>query len=528
MKNRVIRNFLTQIIIIMALLLGSRNCIDSLTYDIQDVQTIISEIVSKIGTLNYTSWKFPDKLACSVNIEELVKHYSFSKNQEDNQTSHIMLFELLIDRLFLVLCTFLDSIQKHLKKSSTTTPNSANNIKSIGLVVKKCWNGLTKLFLLAQDHSAKNTSNDIRQIFPNPFNNVQKETTNQASQTTETTFAIACSSCKVFQLALSSLSSLIKETNNNVNRTNAIDTHSIWISEKDIDSSIEKHRDILKNIQQSFQNLMNDKQKLTNAAKLHENNLQNKENLINKLKKQLDINGETFNEKIKSLESDKKKLETEKSDQMLAKEKELKGLLDRWKREIEELKKELTLKESFIHKLGSEVNGLQKELKENEARKMKLSEEFQTNLKKLNEHLAAATADLKKADEEIAKERLKHQLFNDGLSNLQQKYDKLIQRLDEFNTKNEDLVVRLKRSEEKNVQNNEILSALRAKLVEKEKYLQNLSLNGANIGSGRSPRSEFLSPRQNLSHKEEFKKRKSSSNVLKKFSKDNKPRNMNI
>jgi hypothetical protein len=44
------------------------------------------------------SWKFPDKLATDVDIKELLERYQYGKNQLDNQVSHIILFEIIIDR----------------------------------------------------------------------------------------------------------------------------------------------------------------------------------------------------------------------------------------------------------------------------------------------------------------------------------------------------------------------------------------------------------------------------------------------
>ena len=44
------------------------------------------------------SWKFPDKIATDIDIKELLQRYQHGKNEVDNQVSHIVLFELIIDR----------------------------------------------------------------------------------------------------------------------------------------------------------------------------------------------------------------------------------------------------------------------------------------------------------------------------------------------------------------------------------------------------------------------------------------------
>jgi hypothetical protein len=44
------------------------------------------------------SWKFPDKIATDIDIKELLQRYQYGKNETDNQVSHIVLFEIIIDR----------------------------------------------------------------------------------------------------------------------------------------------------------------------------------------------------------------------------------------------------------------------------------------------------------------------------------------------------------------------------------------------------------------------------------------------
>ncbi len=44
------------------------------------------------------SWKFPDKIATDIDINEVLQRYQYGKNEIDNQVSHIVLFEIIIDR----------------------------------------------------------------------------------------------------------------------------------------------------------------------------------------------------------------------------------------------------------------------------------------------------------------------------------------------------------------------------------------------------------------------------------------------
>ncbi len=82
----------------MAHLLGSKNCLESLARDIEDIQATIKDAIEKIGPLRVQSWKFPDKLSAELDIEDLTDTYSFSKDEDFNRLAHIVLFELVIDR----------------------------------------------------------------------------------------------------------------------------------------------------------------------------------------------------------------------------------------------------------------------------------------------------------------------------------------------------------------------------------------------------------------------------------------------
>ena len=83
----------------MAHLLGGKNCIDSLSKDILSMQECIQGVLGTTGQLEYASWKYPSKMASTLDISELVEDYSYCKSDEDsNRLSHIILFELVIDR----------------------------------------------------------------------------------------------------------------------------------------------------------------------------------------------------------------------------------------------------------------------------------------------------------------------------------------------------------------------------------------------------------------------------------------------
>lgn len=82
----------------MAHLLGSKTCLESLKQDVNDVQATVGDLLSRVGPVRSPSWKYPDKIACELDIEELLERYSYSNDEDQCKLSHIILFELLIDR----------------------------------------------------------------------------------------------------------------------------------------------------------------------------------------------------------------------------------------------------------------------------------------------------------------------------------------------------------------------------------------------------------------------------------------------
>lgn len=82
----------------MAHLLGSEFIIAHLKSDVLDIQATLKDIISRTSRCNVMSWKFPDRLACDIDISALMDQYEFSDDTESNQVAHIVLLELVIDR----------------------------------------------------------------------------------------------------------------------------------------------------------------------------------------------------------------------------------------------------------------------------------------------------------------------------------------------------------------------------------------------------------------------------------------------
>ncbi|XP_054749412.2 coiled-coil domain-containing protein 157-like [Lytechinus pictus] len=144
----------------MAHMLGGKYCLESLGRDVGDLQSAVADALSRVGPVRYPSWKFPDKVSSDIEIDELLEDYKFSEDEEDNQVAHVMLFELVIDRMVLLLQSFTRFVEQLIQGSvgrpPTATPMGTQ--MSIGLVVKKFWNKIVQLNSITQKLSAESKS----------------------------------------------------------------------------------------------------------------------------------------------------------------------------------------------------------------------------------------------------------------------------------------------------------------------------------------------------------------------------------
>ncbi|KAK7474482.1 hypothetical protein BaRGS_00034304 [Batillaria attramentaria] len=221
----------------MAEILGNKLCMESLQSDIQDVQWTVNDVMSRVGPIAFSSWKFPDKLSYELDMEQLLEMYSFSPDEpEENQVAHIALYELLIDRLVLMMqgtAVYLSQVQQTCKAEGNT---SAPLSTSVGLAVKHFWAQLTNTQTLVQQMNSKSKTSAKRvselekelkkfsqqdsntnsaspadnlsdissnsafhlKISPKP---ISIDESNKSSQTVETAF-VPCEACEVVQKRL--------------------------------------------------------------------------------------------------------------------------------------------------------------------------------------------------------------------------------------------------------------------------------------------------------------------------------------
>ncbi|XP_034646806.1 coiled-coil domain-containing protein 157 isoform X5 [Trachemys scripta elegans] len=144
----------------MAYLLGNPNCMESLRKDITDLQGAIIDVFSRAGAVRYPSWKFPNKVSCDLDLVALLEHYDYVENDpEFTQHSHVMLLELVIDRLLLLLQSFTGYMENLISKQAVPPSQAVGPCMSIGLAVRKYWNSTLKLGALHQQLVTEKKSN---------------------------------------------------------------------------------------------------------------------------------------------------------------------------------------------------------------------------------------------------------------------------------------------------------------------------------------------------------------------------------
>ncbi|XP_050662664.1 coiled-coil domain-containing protein 157 isoform X3 [Macaca thibetana thibetana] len=135
----------------MAHLLGSQACMDSLRTDLTDLQGAIVDVFSRAGPVRFPSWKFPDCMACDLDMVALLEHYDHVPGDpEFTQLSHVVLLELVIDRLLLLLQSCMSYLENLGSEQMMPPAQATGPCMSVGLTVRRFWDSLLKLGMLHQ------------------------------------------------------------------------------------------------------------------------------------------------------------------------------------------------------------------------------------------------------------------------------------------------------------------------------------------------------------------------------------------
>ncbi|KAM9371555.1 coiled-coil domain-containing protein 157 [Phaethornis superciliosus] len=130
----------------MAHLLGHPGCMESLRADLRDLQAALTDVSSRVGAVRFPSWKFPDKVSCELDMAVLLERYSYSQTDpEFSQHSHVVLLELLIDRLLLLLQSFTSYTGNLLSQRAVPIAQELGPCMSAGLTARRYWSSMLKL-----------------------------------------------------------------------------------------------------------------------------------------------------------------------------------------------------------------------------------------------------------------------------------------------------------------------------------------------------------------------------------------------
>ncbi|NXE01755.1 CC157 protein, partial [Chaetorhynchus papuensis] len=149
----------------MAHLLGHRGCMESLRADLRDLQAAIADVSSRAGAVCFPSWKFPDKVSCDLDMSMMLQRYRHSDSDPVfSQHAHVVLLELLIDRLLLLLQSFTGYAEMVLSGRAVPPPRGLGPCMSAGLTARTFWSTMVKLGAFCQQR--RDEEKDCRQEAP--------------------------------------------------------------------------------------------------------------------------------------------------------------------------------------------------------------------------------------------------------------------------------------------------------------------------------------------------------------------------
>ncbi|WAR02562.1 CC157-like protein, partial [Mya arenaria] len=126
-----------------------------------------------IGPVPCTSWKFPDKQAGELDVEDLLDLYGYSDDDEEKQVAHIALLVLLLHGM----ASYTEGVMKQASCETDQAPKSGT---SVGVVAKRYWNRLSHLQQavkqIVQEEQCPVKCQNLREMFADWTLNLNKLT----------------------------------------------------------------------------------------------------------------------------------------------------------------------------------------------------------------------------------------------------------------------------------------------------------------------------------------------------------------
>ncbi|XP_037672695.1 coiled-coil domain-containing protein 157 isoform X2 [Choloepus didactylus] len=129
----------------------------------------IVDVFSRAGPVCAPSWKFPDRVACDLDMVSLLEHYDYMPGDpEFTQLSHAVLLELVIDRLLLLLQSCASYLENLSSEQMMPLAQAVGPCMSVGLTVRCFWNSLLKLGTLYQQAAPQKRVNQGETLTSKP------------------------------------------------------------------------------------------------------------------------------------------------------------------------------------------------------------------------------------------------------------------------------------------------------------------------------------------------------------------------
>ncbi|XP_077570486.1 coiled-coil domain-containing protein 157-like [Stigmatopora nigra] len=435
--------------------LGRQDCIESLHRDLTDLQGVTVDVFSTTGPMQIFSWKFPDKLSGNLDLD--LKQYSFMHGDEEfNQHAHIVLLELVIDRLLLLLQASNVYFEQH--SPIRNQPADQKEYTSIGLVVKKYWSHLLQFSnmkicnepnIQAEISSCnKNVGEDTPPFSGSPYPPFYPDIdTFNISCQTEESLLTPCSTCQESQSFMRKSGNILVELLHGEGLPSSL--HSVLVAEQDgvepttpIDVSLwaSEHLQDLQRLTKHVQDVRGTVEQVTMKLEASERRGDKLEIDIESVRKEVEKQKSIIVELEKALQ--KAQASMKETEQKLSNEyRLLKTEYGSLKKNYSDLSEEGAIQQKRLQDLENQRNTLQKKLDTQHIQEEAYS--------KLQERMQQFASQLGEADLLLEREKAKCNSARRHLESMDSKQNSLRQRLEALDEECEQLQKRLEESEER-------------------------------------------------------------------------------
>ncbi|CAH1802625.1 unnamed protein product [Owenia fusiformis] len=480
----------------MAHLLGSKFCIESLRNDVSDLQSAVVDVTSRVGPVKLPSWKYPDKQSCDLDIDDILETYDYSDDEEDRQVAHIVLLEMVIDRMVLLYQAMSRFADQSLAANRPTTAKPPGSNMSIGLVVKKYWNKTVQMQTLITQLKSENKSKNrqisnleatIAELKQTQTNNtiggtkaplsaaqllinsnstastgsntslnstpkgsvfdISNDAYHKCSQTVETAF-VPCESCDKVQKCLNESAVVIEQVCNSQGLPSSLRKFRQtqipdfdWLTANDVTRWTKEQNKDLNRINKHLDHLLSTIEPLKKDLSKNIESRKKLEQKVANFDHELELEKESQSAQMKQHKTRLVQIEKDNTEAL--------NLLNREKTEIwrekselegqlDDYKNQLQQKETELQSIEEEKVLLQRELDESSVNSGQVKE-LNSAISAMQTKLHEINGTLEQTQNDLLREKAKYQSAAKQNQSLQAKQDSLFQRMNDIDAENDEL-----------------------------------------------------------------------------------------